>query len=629
MRNADGALRLSVRLRLLARLFLLLLFFAVLLSGCGDPPPEPPYVLSVERSAADLRVQLSIPLDLVRVERLAADGRSLQSWSFTSGARTEIRMEPAPPAGRQRLRLVQANRRSHLLEIDAPEPPVSGIRAKLELPLGVPDAEREVWLPVGSPATLSLLIERESSEPLAAEIRLAFPPGLQARGAAENGWAENEEGGTRVLIRGAKLRDREQFLLTVLPIDAGRSCTVFATIVPLGAPAIEVQAHVRGADVEEVRRLVGVSETRLPTDRFGQFDSTRRTDVLQMPTEFGRFLRERIVGIPSTLGGEEPFAFQSARLSNRSDTAMAVELRGWVCATDTQQPCLDFAPPIVLGKSAPFVSTPAVLPPKSEVWVTLPIFVQPETLPGDYRRDFEVRLLGTEAVLVAHSASLRIERTDRPAFFIALLAALVTALALPILALRGSKLLSRFAAVELIQIALFGSAVFLLVGIPSRLLATLLNALLPVFSPFILGLYSQVVALAILGALVVLIPRPGVVLLAGLTRFLLNGVFFGAFSPVDFLYVIPMLLVGEACLWISGVTRRPDVPVSAMQLAPACALMGLAAAVLQLSLEMSLFRLFFADWYVMLFLLLDGALYPALGAVLGVRLGAALKRTAE
>jgi len=186
-----------------------------------------------------------------------------------------------------------------------------------------------------------------------------------------------------------------------------------------------------------------------------------------------------------------------------------------------------------------------------------------------------------------------------------------------------------FAAVELIQIALFGSAAFLLVGVPIRFLATLLNALLPIFSPFILGLYGQVVAVAILGALVVLVPRPGVVLLAGMTRFLLHGVFFGAVSPVDFLYVIPMLLTGEVCLWVTGVTRQPDAPVTGARLALACSAMGLVAAVLLLSLEMSLFRLFFADWYVTLFLVLDGVLYPALGAWLGVRLGAALKRTAE
>lgn len=510
-----------------------------------------------------------------------------------------------------------------------PEPPVSGLRVRLELPLGVPDTEHEVWLPVGAPAMLSLLVERDANETLAAEIRLTFPPGLLPKGAAENGWSEKAEGETRILMRGAKLRDREQFLVTVIPVIAGRSYPVLATIAPLGAAAVQAQAQARGADIDEVRQLVQVTEARLPTDRFGEFDATRRTDVLQMPTRFGRFLREKIGGLPTPVGDEEPFAFQSARLVNRSEIAVAVELRGWICLGDTQQPCLDFAPPIVLGKTAPFVSAPALLPPQSETWVALPVFVRPQTLPGEYRRDLEVRLLGTEAVLTTLSAPLHVERTDRPAFFVALLAALVTALTLPLLAWRGAKLLGRFAAVELVQIALFGSAVFLLVGVPSRLLATLLNALLPVFSPFILGLYGQVMALAILGALVVLVPRPGVVLLAGLTRFLLNGVFFGAFSPVDFLYVIPMLLVGEACLWISGVTRRPDAPVSAMQLAPACALMGLAAAGLQLSLEMSLFRLFFADWYVILFLALDGALYPAVGAALGAHLGAALKRTAE
>jgi len=602
----------------------------VCLAGCGHPPPAAPRALDVKRNTADLRIQLADPLDLVRVERLDEAGRSVQTWTFTPGLRAELRLEPAPPAGRHRFRLVQADRRAHLLDVEIPEPPASGIRAKLELPLGVPESGREVWLPADVPATLSLLVERDSSEPLTVELRLALPASLTVdTSAGEPAWVERMEGPTRVLTRRMEARERRQFLLTVTPTEAGRPLTIEATVAAPDAPPVVVRTRVRAATVDDVRRLIQATEVRLPTDRFGEFDATRRGDTIQMPTRLGQWVRERLGGRSVPLGGGEPFAFQGVRLANRGETAAAVELRGWICTRGSRQPCLDFAPPVVLGKTAPFVSAPVLLPPRTETWVALPVYVHPATLPGDYRRDLEVRLLGSEAVLATLEAPLRVERTDRPAFFVALLAAFVTLLALPILAWHGPKLLGRFAAVELIQIALFGSAVFLLVGIPVRLLATLLNALLPVFSPFVLGLYGQVVAVAILGALVVLVPRPGVVLLAGLTRFLLNGVFFGAFSPVDFLYAIPMLLAGEICLWVAGVTRRPDAPPSAPALASACALMGVVAAGLQLSLEMSLFRLFFADWYVTLFLLLDGALYPALGAALGARLGMALRQTAE
>ena len=611
-------------------LLALLLVALLLLSGCGKPPPEPPCPERVSADGGALTVQLSRPLDLVRVERLAADGRPLQAWTFTSGPRTEVRLEPAPPAGSHQLRFIETNRRSHVLVINAPSPPASGMRAKLELPWGVPDPYQEIWLPVNAPVTLSLLVEREAVEPLSAEIRISLPSELRVRDASEKGWTVRREGDRRVLIRTDELRDRKQFLIGVTLEKAGRPFTVQARITAMNAPPLEIQARGRGAEVHEVQRLVRLSESRLPTNRFGEFDATRRTDVLQMPTPFGRFLRERIGGLPTSVGDEEPFAFQSVCLRNDSPTALAVVLRGWVCEAGEKEPCAAFAPPSVLGKAAPFVSTPALLlPPESDTSVVLPVFVRPDTLPGDYRRDLHVRLLGTDAVLTSLSVPVRVERRGRPVFFIALFAAIVTVLALPILAWRGPKWLARMPAVELIQIALFASAAFLLVAVPARIFATLLNALLPIFSPFILGLYSQVMALAILGALVVLVPRPGVVLLAGATRFLLNGVFFGAFSPVDFVYVIPVLLVGEICLWVAGVTRRPDEPVTAVSLAPACALMGVAAAGLQLSLEMSLYRLFFAHWYILLFLLLDGALYPALGAVLGVRLGSALKRTAE
>jgi hypothetical protein len=525
--------------------------------------------------------------------------------------------------------LIEADRSSHLISVYAPSRPVTGIRAKLELPLGVPERDREVWLPVQAPLTLSLLIERDSVKPLSAEVRLIVPAGVRVEEAGERGWTAMRQGESLVLARNETLRDRKQFLLNVSLEEVGRPLTLQARIAASNAPPVTVEMHVRGADVQEVQRLVRLPASLLPTNRHGEFDATQRADVLQLPTPFGRFLRKKLGGQPSPVGDDHPFCYQSAQVVNKSSTAIAIETRSWVCDADGRVPLPHFAPPRVVGKIASYVSAPALVPSDSSARIVLPVYVRPDTLPGEYRRDVQVRLLGTDAVLASLSVPLRVERTDRPAFFVALLAAIVTLLALPLLAWFGPRLLRRFAAVELIQIALFASAAFLLAVIPSRLLATLVNVLIPMFSPFLLGLYGQVVGLAVLGALVVLVPRPGVVLLAGVTRFLLNGIFFGAFSPVDFLYVIPVLLVGEACLWLVGVTRSPDTPVTALQLAPACALMGVAAAGLQLSLEMSLYRLFFADWYVFLFLALDGALYPALGALLGVRLGVALKRTAE
>jgi hypothetical protein len=257
----------------------------------------------------------------------------------------------------------------------------------------------------------------------------------------------------------------------------------------------------------------------------------------------------------------------------------------------------------------------------------LPVFVRPEVLPGEYLRQAELRLLGSQAVLSSVAAPLWVELTDRPPLYLVLAAVLVTVFALPVLAWRARSLLGRFANVELIQMALFGSAAFLLVGVPARLLAVGLSAALPVLSPFLLGLYSQIVSAAILGALVVLVPRPGVALLAGGVRFLLNGILFGSLSPVDLLYAVPALLVSEALLWVCGLTRGR--PAGAVRLALAFAGLGLAGAALELSLEMTLYRLFFADWYVVLFLALNGALYPALGAVFGARLGETLRRTAE
>ena len=613
----------------------MVLTIAALLTGCGErAAPGPPQVTRVGREGGAVAVSLDRALALVRAERLGAEGTTpRQVWTFTPGPRRMLRLEPPPPPGSHRLRLVEASKRDWIVALSVPPPPASGLRARLEVPLGSPAEDEEVWLPAGAPATLGLVVDCELDAPAEAQVDLSLPRefGPDLARARDDGWTVSRQGDAFGLTARLLLRpgDRIQRRLEVSPEAGagGKAWRIQARLQAAGRGPVEFFAAVRCESPEALSRFIRVERMLLPTDRLGLADPTRRADAILMPTHLGRWLRGLAHGPAPTGTGEEPFTWQAVSVANNSSAALAVEVRSVVRQEGSLQPAEAFAPPPALGGSGLFVMDVAVLPPRSARSVVLPVFVRPDVLTGQYARHVELRLLGSQAVVAACRAPLRVEQTDRPPLYVTLLAVLMTAIALPWLVLRARAILGRFTNTELIRMALFGAAALLLVGVPSRLLAIWLNALLPVLSPFLLGVYSQTASAAILGSLVVLAPRPGVALLTGGVRFLLNGVLFGAFSPVDFLYMIPALLACEAALWATGVTRSSRA--SRARLALAFVLLGLAGAGLELALEMTLYRLFFADWYIVLFLLLNGALYPGLGGVLGWRLGAALKRTAE
>ena len=612
--------------------WLLALFPVFLAAGCGEtPPPSAPRATQVSREGNALLVTLDRPLDLARCELFdTRTGSASQVWTFTAGPRLTLRLEPAPPPGPQCLRLIETHRVVSLVALVVPQPAPGGVQARIELPMGAPPSDEPVWLPAGAPATLAYTLDCEiglGRRRIVLFLPLPLEPDPET--ASRDGWKIIPNPREWVLAADVDLRagDRVQRRLTLLPRPeaAGQTLTVRGGYPTADQPGV-VQARVFCAAATDIERFVGFTETRLPANRFGDSDPTRRADVILMPTRLGRRLRGWFGGEPVSETGEEPFTYQALTVKNDSEAALAVEVRARVVhAGGEAAPA--FAPPPALGAGGDAVTGLALVPPHASRQVVLPVFVRPEVLPGEYRRQADLRLLGSQAVLSSVSAPLWVELTDRPPLYLVLAAVLVTVLALPVLAWRARSLLGRFANVELIQMALFGSAAFLLVGVPARLLAVGLSAALPVVSPFLLGLYSQTVSAAILGALVVLVPRPGVALLAGGVRFLLNGILFGSLSPVDILYAVPALLVSEALLWACGLTRGR--PLTAVRLALAFAGLGLAGAALELSIEMTLYRLFFADWYVVLFLALNGTLYPALGAVFGARLGETLRKTAE
>ncbi len=180
---------------------------------------------------------------------------------------------------------------------------------------------------------------------------------------------------------------------------------------------------------------------------------------------------------------------------------------------------------------------------------------------------------------------------------------------------------------RLVTTALFGAAVFVTVNVPTTLLGDFFHILLGPFSFLLTGLFSGSVFYLLLLALVIQVPRPGVIALLFLIRLLLGMLAFGHVSPLIFLsYALQALLLECAFRFarvypekggaFCGHGIRQEV-----LLALFCAAADCIATYGSLQLSAWLHRLYYADWYIALLLVINGFCYTICGVFGGLRLG--------
>ena len=102
---------------------------------------------------------------------------------------------------------------------------------------------------------------------------------------------------------------------------------------------------------------------------------------------------------------------------------------------------------------------------------------------------------------------------------------------------------------------------------------------------------------------------------------------FGHFTPLGALSTCVSVIVLEAVLYLCGFYKVQQLEKRYMLLL--AVLLGLAdAAVTFINLEQMMFfyRLYYADWYMALYMLINGLLYSSIGAWLGFKTGSKLQQ---
>ena len=400
-----------------------------------------------------------------------------------------------------------------------------------------------------------------------------------------------------------------------------------------------VTTPLRSANLNEIAGQLRIDDIMMPTDLSGLSDPRQRPDAISSPRPLlgglGRWFGAKAVPTDEF----QPIAYQTVHIHNGGRETIHAIVASMNRDTKDGNPVPFLSPPDAVNagtdRSLAFVS----LAGESTTPVPLPIFFDPLaqlhrdfTGAGQFERAIEVKVWGSDATVLRATRPLLIVTPNFHALLVTSLVVVVTGLGIGLLLCFHPQLFSHFSTKQLILISLFGTTIFIAVNVPSTLLTNLISALLGPISSLVTGLINEMLYYALLTSLLILIPKFGVITLVSAVRILLGGVTLGLLTPTILLHAATAALLLEVGFQIARKITLDSGAIGGASLLTLALIFGLCDALtvyIDFQLSMTLYRLFYADWYILTRILVDGFTYTFIGVLLGKRLGSGLWRVAE
>ncbi len=400
-----------------------------------------------------------------------------------------------------------------------------------------------------------------------------------------------------------------------------------------------VTTPLRSASLDEIAGQLRIEGVTMPTDPSGVSDPRQRPDAISYSRPllggFGRWFGEKA----GPMNEFQPVAYQTVYIRNQGRETVHAIVTSMNRDTKDGAPVSFLSPPDAINagtnRSLAFVS----LTGESTTPVPLPIYFNPLselhrdfTGAGQYERAIEVKIWGSDATVVRATRPLLIVTPNLHALLVTGIVIVGTGLGVGLLLCFHQQLFRRFSTKQLILISLFGTTIFIAISVPSTLLTNLISALLGPIAFLITGLINEMLYYALLISLLILIPKFGAITLVSAVRLLLGGVTLGLFTPAILLHIVTAVLLLETGFQIARKVTLDSGAIGGANLLILAFIFGLCDALtvyVEFQLSMTLYRLFYADWYILTRIFVDGFAYTFIGVLLGKRLGSGLWRVAE
>lgn len=514
-----------------------------------------------------------------------------------------------------------------------------------------------------SEMTATVLV-RNGNVPTTFDLQLCLPTTLTAVRLPE-GWKSEMIGAERCLSTTGVFKVASEvwyreLVLRTSEVDAADGQEISGTVrFTTGDGQVwEQQATValQVATIPEIAERLSIASIVMPTDATGTADPRQRADTVTYARPFFRGFGS------SQTNPFEPTTYQTVRLRNDGAATIHVVVSSGNVDINNGETVPFLAPPERanggINQSVAFASLPAGVVTE----IPLPIYFHPvyirqgkpeQAVPGTYQRDITVKVWGSDATVLRERRPLHLVVPNQQALLVSLLAIVCSSIGFAVVLRFHKGIFARFTTKQIIVIALFGTTVFVGVMVPSTLFLNLIRAVLGPISVLLTGLINETLYYALLTALLIYISGnpegtagartryiyrdrrntdvatakrqssgSGVILLVSAVRLLLSGVTFGLFTPMAIVYTgTSVLLLETGFLFVRG--RR------ILAWAVVLGVCDAVAVYVDFQLSMLFYRLFYADWYIILRILIEGFAYTFIGVLLGARLGRGLWRVAD
>ena len=654
--HTDGFQQPRIDCRLRSKVFWCLPLLVFLLS-CDVAPKAEPFSWKVTFFSLGAKVQLSAEAPVQRLNAFRADGVRVAQLEFSTPPR---QTEPLYFEWREgetyRFEAILTAGDVEVQRVTAPRTYTQG-NLEIAIPYGVgmqPEAgntthsDPAALVLHGSEMTATVLV-RNGKTPATFDVELCLPSTLTVVGLPTGWQTETTEAGICLSTAGrfrvaSEVWYGELVLKTATSPNAEKQeiSGVVRFTTDIGQTwEQQTTVELRVATISEITEHLLIESIEMPTDATGTVDPRQREGTIYYPRPLFSWLDT------AQTNPFEPITYQTVRLRNQREETLHVV----VSSTHTD---------IKTGKAVPFLTPPeaanggtnrsvafASLPGGEITEIPLPIYFHPMYLkagksepaaPGEYRRDITVKVWGSDATILREERPLHLIVPNRQALLVSLLTIISSTIGLAVVLKLHRQLFAGFTTKQLIVIALFGTTVFVAVTVPSTLFLNLAYAILGPISVLLTGLINETLYYALLTALLIYISGDpesteggnlksyrkgsGVILLVSAVRLLLGGVTLGLFTPMEILYTATSVLLLEiGFLFVKG--RNLFVWAIVLGLCDAI------AVYVDFQLSILLYRLFYADWYIVLRILIEGFVYTFIGVLLGAKLGRGLWRVTD
>lgn len=385
---------------------------------------------------------------------------------------------------------------------------------------------------------------------------------------------------------------------------------------------VERESLVRVVSAEELSQIIKINKVIIPSSEEGEETQYQENSLV---------LKEKSPLLKKFSGGKDgfsPIAYVGIEVENTGEEN-AVLLVSFEILDSNKNFVPGFERPS-MGGDQKLNFVPVNMKASSKEIITLPVYAEEDTvLGGNYILRSTVKVFGSDFPASVKENSIKVIARNWTSIYITIFTIIFAIAAFPLFLSKYDAIFGNFKTRYLVMISLFGTVAFAAINVPMAFMSEVVHAMLGPFSFLFTGIFYEIVLYGIITSLIILIPKIGVISILLMVRFILGGVIFGSFGPVMLLIFCFQAITLEAALYLTGITRGIKLEDRKVLLGINLGIADALNAYVSFNLYMFLYRLFYADWYIIMNLTISGFVYTYIGVLLGTTLGKKLKKVVD